>query len=578
MKKLLLLPFFALLMFMSCQQEVVDVTEPAESETLVASSELTSLIKSTSTKDGSSDNIIDKASCLSVDLPVTVIVNDVEITVNSEEDFQVIETIFDEFEDDIDDLEIVYPIVIILSDYTEVTINNYEELQVLVQECKGENELDDDIECVDFQYPISFSVYNSEFQVIDVVTIESDKELYHFIEQVKEGGVFASINFSVTMVLSDGSTVTVNNNQELQTVIEEAKDNCDEDDDYDYGDDDFTKDHLDELLKTCPWVVHEMERNDDDLTDFYKEYTIAFYEDNIAKVRTRNGDVLTGIWSTRVTESGALIKLEFDALVDFTLEWFVYDLEAGKIKLYQEGGNKIILNKNCDIVFDYSKDVIESYLLECYWRVVKLNVDGSENEEEYIGQPLEFFPNNVVKIRENGAWIEGTYEIGVRNEGFVLQINLEGRTDLKLEWLITFLEPSLIKLENQDNQMVMERHCPGVDDDINYINDILVSSIWEVALYQDGDEIKTEGYYMYSIEFMESGYIKVTDPNYSIIDGSWLAYRSEGLYLGMYYGVAEPFNEFNYRWKIVEVGESRIELRDYSSTGATERILVLEKQ
>ena len=102
MKKLLLLPFFALLMLMSCQQEVVDVTVPAEAEALVASSTLTSLVASTSIKDGSADNIIDKANCLSVDLPVTVVVNGVEIIIDSKEDFAVIEAIFNEFDDDID--------------------------------------------------------------------------------------------------------------------------------------------------------------------------------------------------------------------------------------------------------------------------------------------------------------------------------------------------------------------------------------------------------------------------------------------------------------------------------------------
>jgi len=100
MKKLFLLPFFALLMLMSCQEEVIDITEPAEAETLVANSQLTSFMASASIMDGSADNIIDNASCLSVDLPVTVIVNGVELTIDSKEDFKVTEALFDEFEDD----------------------------------------------------------------------------------------------------------------------------------------------------------------------------------------------------------------------------------------------------------------------------------------------------------------------------------------------------------------------------------------------------------------------------------------------------------------------------------------------
>lgn len=113
----------------------------------------------------------------------------------------------------------------------------------------------------------------------------------------------------------------------------------------------------------------------------------------------------------------------FDTLVDFTLEWFVYDLGPEKIKLYQQGGNRIILKKNCDIIVDITKERIENYLQECYWRVVRLTIDGGDNEKDYIGATLKFFANNVVKMRINGEFIEGTYQVLAYNtQGFVLQI------------------------------------------------------------------------------------------------------------------------------------------------------------
>ncbi|WP_345005486.1 hypothetical protein [Snuella lapsa] len=580
MKTLLIVPFFALLLFTSCQDEVVDITPPNDSEALVANSELTKLISATSIKDGSDDNIIDRASCLSVELPVTVIVNGLEITVDSKEDFKVIEAIFNEFEDDEDHLDIVFPITIVLSNHSEVVIENKDALENLIKECKGENEPDDDIECIDFKYPISFSVYNTDFEIIDVVTIESDRQLYHFMKRVKEGEVFASLNFPVTMVLSDGSAVVVNNNQELQQVIQDAKEACDEDDDNDYGDDDFTKERLDNLLMSCPWVVYEFKRNEDNLNDKYREYVIAFKENSVVKVRARGGDMLTGTWSTRVTDQGALIKLEFDTLVDFTLEWFVYDLEPGRIKLYQAGGNRIILKKNCDVVVDYTKERIYNYLQECLWRIVRLSVDGIDNEKDYIGTPLKFFENNVVKLRVNGEYIEGTYEIGVRNDNFILQIILEGRPNLKLEWVITFLEPGLIKLENANNRMVLERHCPNTDDDLNYIDGVLTDGDWEVARYfiAEGELEKDDEFFMYTLNFFETGRVRVTDPNNGTFGGSWLSYRKEGLKLALYFGDNDPFSTLNHRWQIKEISENRIELKDYSATGAIERILVLEKK
>ncbi len=578
MKLLLLLPFFALLMLTSCQTENLDIIPVEKTKALVADSMLTSLISSASTMDGSADNIIDNASCLSIELPVTVIVNGLEITIDSVKDYRVIEAIFNEFENDNDNLEIIFPITIVLTDYSDIVINNKEELEAFIEECNGEGEEDDDIECIDFKYPISFSVYDNDFQVIDIITIENDRELFLFIKRVREGEVFASLNFPVTMVLGDGTMLEAHNNQELQRIIEEAKDVCDEDDDNDYGDDDFTKERLDELLMSCSWIVHEFERNEDNLTEQYREYAIIFKEDDVVKVYTREGNILTGTWSTRVTDNGALIKLEFDTLVDFALEWFVYDLEPGKIKLYQAGGNKIILKKNCDVLVNITKERIENYLQECLWRIKRLHITGVDNTQSYIGTPFKFFENNVVKIRENGELVEGTYEISKTDVGFVLQINIEGRPDLELEWIVTFLEQSLIKLESQNSEMILKRHCPEDDGDLNYIDGVLIDGEWEVALYEDENENKTENYYMYVVEFLESGRIKVTDPNYGVISGSWLAYRNEGLYLGMHFGDTEPFNELTHRWKIVEITPNRIELKDYSSNGEVERILVLEKK
>ncbi len=582
MRILLLIPFFALLFFTSCQEETVDITPPAESEALVANSMLTSFISSTSAKDGSADNIIDKASCLSVELPVTVVVNGLEIIVDSTEDYKVIEAIFNKFEDDEDKLDIVFPITIVLADHTEIVLNNREDLENLIKECRDENEPDDDIECIDFQYPISFSVYDTEFQVIDVVTVEDDRALHRFVKRVANAEVLASLNFPVTMLLADGSSVVVNNNEELESTINEAKDACDEDDDNDYGDDDFTKERLDEYLKICPWVVHEFERNEQDNTAKYKEYALNFKEDNIVVMRARDGDILTGTWSTRVTDRGALLKLEFENLADFTLEWIVYDIEYGKIKLYEVGGNRIIMKKNCDVVIDITKERIKNYLQECLWRVARLSVDGADNEKDYIGTPLRFLENDVVKIRVNGELVEGTYEIGVRNTGFVLKITLEGRPDLKLEWLITFLEPGLIKLENENNKMVLKRHCP--DEDIDYINDVLVSGlVWEVATYiTDGDVNKTDEYAEHALRFFEDGHMDVTAPGGGLdfIKGSWLAHRNDGLFLGMKFDVEEqfaPFHLLNHRWVIKTITENRIELKDYDANGGIERILVLEQ-
>ncbi|TYA84418.1 hypothetical protein [Seonamhaeicola marinus] len=577
---LLLLPFFALFILTSCQEEEVIITDPSESEAeaIAAESELATFVSATAKLDGSVDNIIDQASCISIKLPLTVVVNGLEIIIDSEDDFAVIEAIFDEFEDDEDDLDMIFPVTIINAEHDEITINNEDELEDYVEECGGENEDDDDIECIDFQYPISFSIFNADFLIIDTISIENDRELHRFMKRVRNKEVIASINYPVTMELADGTEIVVNNNEELHNTIRDAKDACDEDDDNDHNDDDFTKERLDEYLKKCPWLVHEFKRYNQLNTEAYFEYAINFKEDGVVVMRARNGDVLTGTWETRIVpDRGAKLKMEFDNLADFTLEWFIYEIEEGKVKIYNGDGGRIIMKRNCDVVIDHTKERVENFLQECLWRIARLSVNGADNEKDYIGTPLKFFEDNVVKIRVNGELVEGTYEVLVRPAGIGLEINLEGRPDLKLQWLITFLGENLIKLENENNKMVLMRHCPDVDQDINYIFDVLVSNVWEVASYMDHDADLTENYMGYALDFEENGKIRIFDPNENETRGSWLAYRNEGLFLGMKFGEDnEPFNELTHRWKIKEITSDRIELKIYNPNGVIEKILVLE--
>jgi hypothetical protein len=127
--------------------------------------------------------------------------------------------------------------------------------------------------------------------------------------------------------------------------------------------------------------------------------------------------------------------------------------------------------------------------------------------------------------------------------------------------------------------MVLRQHCPEGDDDVLYINAVLNEGIWDIAKYEVGDQNLTEQFYMYGIDFMDTGGLKILDPNNTIVDyGAWLVYRNEGLYLGLNFGTGSNFNMFNHRWKITSVTETRIELTDYSADGTVERTVVLERR
>lgn len=567
-KFLLLLPFFALLLFTSCQEEEVDITPPNEAETLTATSELTSFLSATSKNDGSKDNIIDGTSCISVKLPVIVKVRGIEIRIDSEADYIKIKRLYQELEDDIDRLDIIFPITIINSDHEEITIESAEQLSEFIAECRGDDEEEEkEIRCIDFQFPISFSIFDRDFQIINTVDIENDRQLHRFMKRVKNSEVFASLNFPVNMVLKDGTVLTAENNEQLREIIKAAKDSCEEEDD-------FSKERLKNYLKKCPWIVYEFKRNNTDSTDAYSQYAINFKEDNVVTMRSRNGDILTGEWGLRPSRRGVLLKMEFDNLADFTLEWLLYDFEDGKIKIYEARGNRIILKRNCEAVVDITKERVKNFLKQCFWRVDTLSVNNVLKQKDYTGTPLKFFDNDVVKIRTEGELIEGTYQVLLRNGAIGLEINLEGRPNLKLQWLIRILNEDKIVLANQNNALILKRDCP--DDDINDITEVLVNGVWEVASYMVLDADLTDNYNDYVIGFNANGKLFAEGQGKNFT-GSWYGYRFQGLNLGLNFKTDDaPFFELRHRWKIKEITSNRIELKDYDSNGEIERILVLE--
>jgi len=299
--KLLTITFFALLVFTSCQDEIIEETQINEQELIVANSELANLLQSTAARDGSVDNILDNANCLSINLPVTVIVNDITITINTLEDLELIEDIFDEFENDSDVLELLFPITIILNDHEEIVINNQDELDAFIEQCTDYS--DDDIECIDFHYPISFSIYNTQFQIIETVFIENDRELHHFLERIENsnsGALLVSLNFPITMVYANGETIEVHNNQELARVLNEARENCDDKEA-------CRKQVVDRYLQECYWEIHRYNGDDN-----FRDFDIYFKENGELLIVNENSTGvanITGIWRTSVADAGIVLSI-----------------------------------------------------------------------------------------------------------------------------------------------------------------------------------------------------------------------------------------------------------------------------
>jgi len=591
MKKFLLRPIYAVLLamaftFTACQEEFEPLPDPdQEQQILKANSATASLIEGTVSNDGSFDNIVDGASCFDIKFPYTVSVNGITITIENEDGLHVIEEIFDQFEDDVDELDIFFPITITLADYAEVVIESFDQLRDLAEECIEGGD-DDDIECIDFVYPITLFTFDLNEQQTGSVTVENDYQLRRFFAGLDDDDL-VSIDFPITLVKFDGTEVHINSNEELVAAIDMAKELCDEDDDDDYNDDDFTEERLKALLVECPWFVKEIERDAVSLTDQYFEYLFNFYESGEVVVKDREGNILNGEWDVRVTNHHVKLVMAFDILVDFTLEWYVYEISPGKIKLFASDHDLIIMESACDIIND-DPDTLREILKECVWIIKKVKNQGEEIDR-LLGWEFQFLPEGVVHLTNGDMVSVGSWEITMNAQGrLVMALSFGSEPAITFEWPLSDLRHDRLKfsIEEIDYELVLQRVCDdtNTDGDLVEIRSIMANGPWIVAQYKDDGVDETEQFTGSTFEFLPDHLVAITtSPTGPTYMGLWRVIRNSDGVIKVYLNFGDdvsPYGELTDDWKLVEISPNRIELRDidddnYNPAGTADGLDVL---
>ena len=314
----------------SCRKEEIELIQAPTENILTANSAVSSLMQKVSINDGSNDNIIDKANCFNIKLPITVTVNGEILAIDSKNDYKIIEYLFDEEDDDYDNISISFPITIILDDFSEIIINNNAELNNYTSLCNGENESDDDIECIDFQYPIKASIFNKISEKLTVVSITSDKELYDFIENINNDDVVA-INFPVFVSFSDGTEQTITSLVELKDAIDTHKNDCDEDDDYDYNDDDCNDCQVEALkaaLTQCGnWTVDKLKRYNYNYDNTYNGYAFNFFENGTLTAKSYS-NTYNGTWSASGSGNNLTVVINVPNLPYCNNNWILHEISS----------------------------------------------------------------------------------------------------------------------------------------------------------------------------------------------------------------------------------------------------------
>ena len=239
----------------SCQQPEEEIELPDTEGGFTKNTTLGEYVYGISLLDGSEDNIIDNESNLLVELPVDVTVKGKEYEINSPSDLTPINEVYalnpyyPEF------LTIQYPIRIKKYDYTEVTVSNKEELDQVISSTHADV-LYNDVECIDFVYPISIATYDLQNQIANTREILDDESLFKALKNI---GTEDLINFTYPLnILIDGSPVQISDNLELQNAVEGKLSLCDEDDKVFYADD-LVLSPIKLTLTDAPFPIGEIE-------------------------------------------------------------------------------------------------------------------------------------------------------------------------------------------------------------------------------------------------------------------------------------------------------------------------------
>ena len=346
--------FVFLLIFCSCRKEETVLIQTPEDQILESNSIVSDLIERTTANDGSIDNIVDRANCFDIAFPYSVSANGETIIINSKEDYPVIECVFDASDADIDTLNITFPIDIIFEDFSVTTVSSLEELNSFSSNCNGENEEDNDIECVDFNYPLSASTFNPNNELLNTTTLVNDAQLFSFVRAIDETTI-VTMDFPLIVTLSDGSQSSISNFQMLESTITAVINICDEDDDYDYSDDDCnqcTTAAVEDLLTSCSdWNVNRLKRNSTDYDYNYEGYNFNFFTDGSMSVFW-NTTTVFGTWTASGSANNLEIIIDVPALPLCNNNWILQEIKtcsnATEINLIVGNDDRLQYRNNCN--------------------------------------------------------------------------------------------------------------------------------------------------------------------------------------------------------------------------------------
>ncbi len=386
--------------------------------------------------------------------------------------------------------------------------------------------------CFNIRFPYTVEVGGVE---ITVNSKEDLKLIEKIFDAIEDDSDLLDIIFPITVTLADFAEVTVNNIEELRELAA----NCIEGG----GDEDIE----------CVDIV----------------YPVTMFTFNINSQQT----------GTVTVNSDREMRLFFAGLgeqdlvgIDFPIELEAFDGTKISINDYESLADTInrfkdVCDEDDDDDYnddDFTKERLDSLLVECPWWVKDLRRDNIAQTAQYEAFKLEFATDGTVTASgPAGGVITGTWETQITDWRVVLTLAFEDLVDFNLTWFVYEIDESKIKLFKGDgNRIILESACDsGKECTDAEITSSLSECVWVVA---NGQGTFLE-YLKWDFTNMN---IHVRNPNETVVDeGNWsidqgvLSFNDLSLEVANYIG----------EWTVISCAEDRFEIK------RGEELLVFER-
>lgn len=319
----------AFLFLCSCQTEMDEQNNNAQG-TITSVSPLTSYLQRVAMVKTVQDNIIDGSTYCTIKLPYTVVVNNVQIAINTTADYQKVLDNINASNTDDDIVKINFPVMMVYYNYIEKNISNEADFNSLIDYWNLYPDLLAKINGLNITYPITINIYNSTNQIASSVSIVSDQAFFNFIKNLNNSQ-YISLQYPISVVDYNNQTRTIANNSDFENAIKYAIDYCPENNIVSL---DFAQ-----TITKGSWSIPYF-FNDSEKTASYSGYSFVFKNDK-SVIATKGSNSETGQWETTVQNGVRELQLNFstELLSKLNNNWKLFEFNNSQVRLRDTGTN-----------------------------------------------------------------------------------------------------------------------------------------------------------------------------------------------------------------------------------------------